>query len=211
VLPLAGEIMTMKRRPTTSTPSGRVGGHGRAAPKPVSDGHADLKRSDHPAQVSDLPRLGEMAEDDHEALVISLARFVFAGYCSGRLEAWDHGFEAADHVLGERDGVVFFAGVLALGRAIKAERCDGFHFLPPSCCHIAEDEIELLAALQAARRRDESLLRSALVALARQPAAPRIQRALRGLADLVSAMAADCADAEHPPVHETPTSKPVLH
>jgi hypothetical protein len=180
----------------------------RGAATPNLDPDDSPVNANEPAQSSwptpAFPTLGEMTFDDHEALAVSLSRFVFAGYGSGHVAAWDQGFEAALSVLGERRGLAFFTGVLALGRAVKAERVGTFHFLPIGCCRICEDEIELLAALQAARRRDGGLLTSALFILSRQRQAQRIHAAICHLAELVDAMAASGADERWTDAQERP-------
>ncbi len=147
----------------------------------------DARRSDPGCGCahSGLPHLQELVADPHEALAISLIRFVFAGYCTGNVAAWDQGFEAAASALGHDGGSVFFSRVLTLGRAVKVERLGDFEFMPSHCRRISEDEIELLGALQAARRRDPRLLDQALLILSRQTRSERIRAALRGLADLI--------------------------
>jgi hypothetical protein len=137
---------------------------------------------------SGLPLLQDLAPDVHEALAISLIRFVFAGYCSGKVDAWDQGFEAASSVLGHDGGAAFFSRVLTLGRAVKAERHGNFNFMPGHCSRTSEDEIELLAALQAARRHDPRLLDQALLVLSRQVDAGRLRAALCGLAGVIGMM-----------------------
>jgi hypothetical protein len=149
-----------------------------------------------------LPSLRALAADWHEALVISQIRFVFAGYSSGKVAAWDQGFEAAAGVLGHDGGAIFFSRVLALGRAVKAERHGSFNFMPSHCSRISEDEMELLLALQTARRPDPRPFDQALFVLARNFEAEQLQGALRGMANLIGMMAeeADAASASHPPV-----------
>jgi hypothetical protein len=142
----------------------------------------------------------------HEALAISLIRFVFAGYCSGKVDAWDRGFEAASNVLGHDGGAIFFSRVLTLGRAVKAERHGNFNFMPDHCCRVSEDEIELLGALQAARRHDPRLFDQALLILSRQMDAERLRTALRGLAGLIGMMA---EEAEARTACDAPARAPV--
>jgi hypothetical protein len=173
--------------------------HGLAEPEEKARTQ-DPQRS-HPdacgCACSGLPCLQDHAADWHEALAISLIRFVFAGYCSGKVEAWDHGFDAASRVLGHDGGAIFFSRVLTLGRAVKAERHGDFNFMPGHCSRISDDEIELLAALQAARHRDPCLLDQALFVLARHMEAEQLRGALRAMASLIGMMTGG-ADATGP-------------
>jgi hypothetical protein len=146
---------------------------------------------------SSLPLLQELAADAQEALTISLIRFVFAGYCSGRVDAWDHGFEAAASVLGHEGGAVFFARVLTLGRAVKAERQGDFKFLPGHCNRVSEDEMELLGALQAARSGDPHLFEQGMIVLSRQLHTERLLAAMTAMANLIG-MITNETDAKSP-------------
>jgi hypothetical protein len=138
---------------------------------------------------SGLPELQALARDPHEALAISLLRFVFAGYCSGKADAWDRGFDAAEQVLGHDGGAVLFGRLLTLGRAVKLERLGDFNFMPGRCSRISEDEIELLMAIQAARSPDPRPFEQALFVLSRQFEAERLASALRALAGLLGMIA----------------------
>jgi hypothetical protein len=94
---------------------------------------------------------------------------------------------------------------------VKAERLGTFHFMPGHCGCICEDEIELLSALQAARRPGAAPDDKTLLVLARHSAAERLPAALRSLADLLDAMATTRLrdDGAEEPNH-TP-SRPPLH
>jgi hypothetical protein len=187
--------------------------HGSAEPeaKPPSSDQPQSAAESCSCAHSGLPSLQDLAGDWHEALAISLIRFVFAGYCSGKVDAWDQGFEAAAGALGHDGGSMFFSRVLSLGRAVKAERHGNFNFMPGHCSRISEDEMELLAALQAARHHDPRPLDQALFVLARHVEAERLHAALRGMANLIDMMAdeADAASPSHPPT-STPAGT-VLH
>lgn len=130
---------------------------------------------------STLPKLADRCADDHEILAISLSRFIFVGYASGRSQAWDAGLDVADAVLGEEGGANFFGRVLQLARAVRAERMGNFVFRPGGCCAISEDEQELLTAIHAARGGPCPQLDRALLALARHLDAPRTLAALLSL------------------------------
>jgi hypothetical protein len=186
--------------------------HGSAEPE-AQPPSRDPKRPDADAcgcANSGLPGLLELAPNWHEALTISLIRFVFAGYCSGRVDAWDQGYEAAAGVLGHDGGAIFFSRVLTLGRAVKAERHGNFNFMPGHCSRISEDEIELLAALQAAGREDGRQFDQALSILARQVDAERLHAALRGMASLIGMMADDGEASSSDAPAQAPASA-VLH
>jgi hypothetical protein len=193
-------------------PALRARRHGGAAP----DAALPRLKDDQPAArqehgcgctLSGLPALRELAPDVHEALAISLIRFVFAGYFSGRLDAWDHGFEAAEHVLGSEAGTLFFCKVLALGRAVKAERLGDFNFLPSHCDRIAEDEAVLLAALQSARGGEGASLEEAMLNLSRQIEAPRLRKALSGLTCLIGQVGQATAPAQEAAPRPVPRSR----
>jgi hypothetical protein len=174
----------------------RSGRHGGAAPH-ADEGLPDSARQDRPPWTKHagdaFPRLSDLAFDAQEALTISLMRFVMAGYCSGRTDAWDHGCAVAEEAHGPEGGVIFFTRILALGRALKAERVGAFHVMPGPCGCMCEDEVALLAAVQAARRPDPTLLALALFALSRRPDAPRLHAALRGLGGLLDAISRNIA------------------
>jgi hypothetical protein len=138
--------------------------------------------------ASGLPLLQDLASDPHEALAVSLIRFVFAGFCSGKVDAWDQGFEAAANVLGHEGGSILFSHVLMLGRAVRAERLGTFNFMPGHCSRVSEDEIELLGLIQAGRSADPRLLDQALLVFARQLESERLRASVLGLAGLLGMM-----------------------
>jgi hypothetical protein len=135
--------------------------------------------------ASGLSLLQDLASDPHEALAVSLIRFVFAGYCSGQVDAWDQGFEAAANVLGHEAGAVFFGRVLTLGRAVRAERLGTFNFMPGHCSRVSKDEIELLGLIQSGRSADPRLLDQTLLVFARQLESERLRASVLGLAGLL--------------------------
>lgn len=173
----------------------RLRRHGGAEPRAGKADQVDTTDVSQPAcgcAASGLPKLKDLARDPHEALAMSLLRFVFAGYCSGRMDAWDKGFDAAEEVLGHEAGALFFSRVLTLGRALKTERIGNFNFMQGHCSRISEDELELLAAIQAARSADPRRVEQTLFVLSRRCKADRLASALRGLAIILGV-----ADAEH--------------
>jgi hypothetical protein len=115
-----------------------------------------------------------------------LMRFVFVGFCTGRVDAWDSGCEAAVSSLGHDAGSTFFGQILAIGRAVRIERIGTFNFLPATCAHISENEVTLLAALQAARSPDRLHLDRALFDLANQLEQTRLISSLTGLAGMLN-------------------------
>jgi hypothetical protein len=161
--------------------------HGAARPEACESG-AELA---HPEDVrcncaaSGQPLLQELASDHHEALAVSLLRFVFAGYCSGKVAAWDQGFEAAANVLGQEGGAVFFSRVLTLGRAVRAERLGTFNFMPGHCSCVSEDEIELVRLVQSGRSADPRLLDQALLMFAHHLETERLRASILALVALL--------------------------
>jgi hypothetical protein len=178
----------MKRRSSRSAAHPEQRRQGSAMPESMDPPPQDPREVGEPPP---FPLLGDLARDSAEALAISLCRFVMAGYCSGSLDAWERGFGVAEEALGTGHGPRFFALVLSAGRALKAERIGMFRFMPGYCRHICEDEEELLAALQAARRPDAMRFDAALDVLARQGRSERLGAALRDLAMAINSLTAE--------------------
>jgi hypothetical protein len=136
-----------------------------------------------------LPLLSEMAGDKMEILALTLLRFVFAGFCCGKVACWNAGMDVAANVLGDDDGALLYSRVLMLGRAIQRERHGNFNFLPGNCCRITEDEIEVLALLKAARNGKPAPIEVALLTLARNGETPRLSAAASSLGRLIASLA----------------------
>ncbi|WP_349369106.1 hypothetical protein [Salinarimonas sp.] len=129
-----------------------------------------------------LPLLAGATRDPLEALAIALVRFAMDGYFSGRVERWDAALRASIEVLGPVDGPAVLARVLALVLAVRNERRRRFRFMGTHCLRISEDEMELLAVIQAARRADADLLDGFAAMLVDRPDAPQVKIAAHALA-----------------------------
>lgn len=136
-----------------------------------------------------LPLLADSTCDPLEVLTISLVRFAMDGYCGGRVQRWDAALRTSIEVLGPVDGPPVLARTLALVLAVRSERRRCFRFLPSHCGRISEDEMELLAVLQAARRSDADLLHDFAASLVDRPDAPQLKLAARALAALLDRLA----------------------
>ncbi|HEX2552552.1 MAG TPA: hypothetical protein VHL98_02550 [Microvirga sp.] len=144
------------------------------------------------------PLLAAACADQAEVLALSVTRFIAAGYMTSDAACWDAAHACAEELLGVAAGpklVAAFAGVM---RALKAERHEPWSFMPAPCCRITEDEADLLAALQVARRGDPPALRQASLRLARIEAAPRLAAALAAAAETLEALVPALADAGKP-------------
>jgi hypothetical protein len=167
--------------------------HGGAEPEAAGSA-ADAVPADHaPAACgcagAGLPLLKEHAADANEVLAICLLRFVFAGYCSGKIECWDRAYGVAAEVLGHDGGAIFMGRVLPLARAVKAEKPGSFAFLPGDCCRISEDESELLGLIQSARAGHRCQVEQAMLMFAGGGEAERLSSALKALGALLGMMA----------------------
>lgn len=129
-----------------------------------------------------LPLLAETTRDPLEALAIALVRFAMEGYFSERVERWDAALRASIEVLGPVDGPAVLARILALVLAVRNERRRRFRFMSTHCLRISEDEMELLAVIQAARRADADILDGFAAMLVDRPDAPQVKLAAHALA-----------------------------
>ena len=164
--------------------------HGKAEPRMLEKSHATVLESEVCSCAGyGLPLLCEIAADEIEMLAVTLLRFIFAGFCCGKVDCWNAGVDVAINVLGENDGALFYSRVLMMGRAVQRERQGNFNFLPGNCSRIAEDEIEVLALLKAVRDGKPGPIEVALLTLARSIETPRLSSAAWSLGGLISSLA----------------------
>jgi hypothetical protein len=157
-------------------------------------------------QASDMTLLSEIATDEKEVVVIGLLREAFSGFCTGSVQHWNAGFNTAGEWVGEDGGTILFAHVLALARAIKSDRFGTFYFQPGHCGRVTDDEVLVLAMLQAARRNDLLLLASLADRMAQGGAPMRVHHAAFRLGCMIEAMGRETSALSPPPTAQRPTT-----
>ena len=105
--------------------------------------------SDHRA----LRRVADVCGDEADILALSVARFVAAGYMTSDVACWNAAFDGAEQLLGATEGCRFVACVVAIVRALRAEREDDWSFMPASCCRVTGHECALVNLINRGRRR----------------------------------------------------------
>lgn len=125
-----------------------------------------------------FPLLTEICETPDDILAICVLRFVLAGYCHNRAQCFDAAADAAAAVHGEQYGLTLMTRAMAVVRALRTERNGDFRYLPANCCHISEDEQELVAAMIAVRSENPLTMADAITSLGRSEHAPRIMQAI---------------------------------
>ncbi len=114
-----------------------------------------------------------------------LVRHFMVGTCNNHLPVWDHAYAVAEAVVGPVNGPLLVARSFALCRTMRAERLGSYRFMPIGCRHVSEDELELLAALQAFSSSDAGLQGHAMLAFARRTDAPGLALATELCARLI--------------------------
>ena len=93
----------------------------------------------------------DVCADDISILALSLVRFVAAGYTTGDVACWETAYDIAESALGHTDGPTFVAAMAGIMRAIRAERCEDWRFMPASCCRATIAEEQLVRLFTVAR------------------------------------------------------------
>jgi hypothetical protein len=132
-----------------------------------------------PASHTAMQRVVDVCNDEADILALSVARFVAAGYMTSDVACWNAAFDGAEQLLGPADGCRFVASVVAIVRALRAEREDDWSFMPASCCRVTGHECALVALIGRARRRLWADLEEAAAAITGREAAPRLVAAVR--------------------------------
>jgi hypothetical protein len=142
------------------------------------------------AVMSDRPRIDEACRDSAEVLTLSISRFIAAAYMTGDAACWDAAFACAEEVLGPADSPRVVGAVAGVMRALKVERLEPWSFMPASCCRVTENECDLIAALQFARRGESSAVEEAACRLTGINDAPRLSIAIIAAASLLDGLGA---------------------
>ena len=132
-----------------------------------------------PASHTAMQRVVDVCKDEADILALSVARFVAAGYMTSDVACWNAAFDGAEQLLGPADGCRFVASVVAIVRALRAEREDDWSFMPASCCRVTGHECALVALIGRARRRLWADLEEAAAAITGREAAPLLVAAVR--------------------------------
>jgi len=153
---------------------------------------------DAPQTLSDraaLQRVVDVCGDEAEILALSVARFVAAGYMTSDVACWNAAFDGAEQLLGPAEGCRFVACVVAIIRALRAEREEDWSFMPASCCRVTGHEGALVYLINRGRRRLWADLEEAAAEITGRGAAPRLVAAVRAAVDPLEAAAERLAPA----------------
>jgi hypothetical protein len=165
-------------------------------------------RLDCTCHSADLAKIAEVASDEKEVVLVRLLREAFSGFCTGSVQYWNAGFHSAGELMGEDEGTILFAHILALTRAIKSDRLETFYFQPTGCLHITDDEMLTLAMVQAVRRNNPPLLSSLADRMAQGGTPLRIYHTALRLGSFIEAMGEWPRHNLHSPMEQ---SLPTLH
>lgn len=153
---------------------------------------------DAPQTLSDRTptrRVADVCGDEAEILALSVARFVAAGYMTSDVACWNAAFDGAEQLLGPAEGCRFVACVVAIIRALRAEREDDWSFMPASCCRVTRHECALVQLINRGRRRLWTDLEEAAAEITGREAAPRLVAAVRAAVEPLDAAAQRLAPA----------------
>lgn len=121
-----------------------------------------------------LPKLAETCHDEIEALAISVGRFVAAGYLTSDACCWDAAHDCAEHMFGPIEGPRLVATIVAVIRALRAERAEPWHFMPANCCRLTRDELSLVKLIGLGRLGNRDAVADAAARLTGCSSAPRL-------------------------------------
>lgn len=136
-----------------------------------------------------MRRVVDVCGDEAEILALSVARFVAAGYMTSDVACWNAAFDGAEQLLGPAEGCRFVACVVAIIRALRAEREEDWSFMPASCCRVTGHECALVNLLNRGRRRLWADLEESAAEITGRDAAPRLVAAVRAAIDPLEAAA----------------------
>ncbi|MGH1588899.1 hypothetical protein ACRBEV_11660 [Methylobacterium phyllosphaerae] len=155
---------------------------------------APLTPSDHAA----TRRVAEVCGDEADILALSVARFVAAGYMTSDVACWNAAFDGAEQLLGPAEGCQFVACMVAIVRALRAERDCDWSFMPASCCRVTGHECALVNLINRGRQRLWTDLDAAAAEITGQDAAPRLVAAVRAAVGPLDAAARRLAPSQCP-------------
>ena len=142
-----------------------------------------------PASHMAMQRVVDVCGDEADILALSVARFVAAGYMTSDVACWNAAFDGAEQLLGPAEGCRFVACVVAIVRALRAEREGDWSFKPASCCRVTGHECALVALIGRGRRRLWANLEEAAAEITGREAAPRLVAAVRAAVATLDAAA----------------------
>jgi len=148
-----------------------------------------------PSDRAAMRRVVDVCGDEAEILALSVARFVAAGYMTSDVACWNAAFDGAEQLLGPVEGCRFVACVVAIIRALRAERQDDWSFMPASCCRVTGHECALVGLINQGRRRHGADLEAAAAEITGRETAPRLVAAIRAAVEPLDAAAARLAQA----------------
>ncbi|QEE42439.1 MULTISPECIES: hypothetical protein [unclassified Methylobacterium] len=151
-----------------------------------------------PASHAAMQRVADVCGDEADILALSVARFVAAGYMTSDIACWNAAYDGAEQLLGATEGCRFVASVVAIVRALRAEREDDWSFMPASCCRVTGHECALVALIGRGRRRLWAELEEAAAEITGREAAPRLVEAVRAAVATLDAAAERLAPAACP-------------
>src|SRR6185312_12195047 len=124
--------------------------------------------------------------DDFSRVALSLFRLIGAAYVTGCSHCWEAAHRFADETPSVRDGALLVARVAAIVRILRGGHAGEPVYLPPCCNRLSKDELQLMALLQAARRRalpDPRTVTPTLVGAGQQDETIEAINALAALSD----------------------------
>ncbi|HMN70701.1 MAG TPA: hypothetical protein PKA55_02405 [Rhodoblastus sp.] len=130
-----------------------------------------------------LPALDRCARCERESVLIEVTRSVLDSQANDDPGALLDAYERAERCFARADAVAFVRSASAVVRALRRERDEPFRFLEPGSGAITVDEMELLAAVQAAIDGNGVAFAGAVAMLARAPCGSALARDLIHLAD----------------------------
>jgi hypothetical protein len=140
-----------------------------------------------------MRRVTDICSDDAEVFVLSIIRFLAAGYSTGDVACWDTAYAGAERVFGAERGGRLVASLIGLIRAFRAERHGGWTFMPAACCRMTPDEEAIVSLLAVARSGDVQKVRTMAADFAGAPVAPWTAEAAALTASRLDDVAADLA------------------
>ncbi|MEE7490449.1 hypothetical protein [Methylobacterium oryzae] len=151
-----------------------------------------------PSNHAAMQRVADVCGDAADILALSVARFVAAGYMTSDVACWNAAFDGAEELLGPTEGSRFVACVVAIIRALRAERDGDWSFMPASCCRVTGHECALVKLINRGRQRLWADLEAAAAEITGQDAAPRLVAAVRAAVGPLDAAAQRLAPASCP-------------
>ncbi len=145
-----------------------------------------------------MRRVADICGDEADILALSVARFVAAGYMTSDVACWNAAFDGAEQLLGPTEGCRFVACVVAIIRALRAERDGDWSFMPASCCRVTGHECALVTLINRGVSASGRIWRRPPPRFTGREAAPRLVAAVRAAVGPLDAAAQRLAPASCP-------------